>query len=140
MATANNLNELFKMMNGYINTSLNTDVKQQAVKTLKEHVVTDVYDRYDPMQYQRSGGLLQDSNVDAHMENENTLSVRSTRNENGKDIAKIIETGKGYTWKNSEIVGVERPFHKEAAKELDEKGLAKKALADGLRKQGLDVQ
>jgi hypothetical protein len=133
-----------------IKKALQDDVAKQARKTLKEHIVEDVYNEYpDPKVYSRTGGLLQDSNIDTTMENDNTLSIRSTRSENGRDIAEVIEYGHegskdGYEYPAYYPSGNNfvqpRPFHAETAKELDEKGLAKKALADGLRKSGLDVE
>jgi hypothetical protein len=133
-----------------IKKALKDDVAKQARKTLKEHIVEDVYNEYpDPKVYSRTGGLLQDSNIDTTMENDNTLSIRSTRSENGRDIAEVIEYGHegskdGYEYPAYYPDGNNfvqpRPFHAETARELDEKGLAKKALADGLRKSGLKVE
>lgn len=136
---AKNINELAKILEKKIAKSLQNEVAKQARKTLKEHVVTDVYDAYEST-YERTGGLLKDKNIETKMENENTLSVRSTRSENGRDIAYVIESGKNYSYPGLDEKIGERPFHRETAKELEEKGLAKKALAEGLRKQGLDVQ
>ncbi|MGG3892013.1 hypothetical protein [Metabacillus fastidiosus] len=133
------MNELAKLINKKLSKSLQTDVSKVARNTLKEHVVKDVYDAYTPESYERTGGLLQDRNIEVKMENDNTLSVRSTRHEGSKDIAYTIEYGEGYSPSSlDEVIGA-RPFHKETAKELNQ-GLAKKALADGLRKQGLDVK
>jgi hypothetical protein len=139
MSTAKNINDLVKLLNKkYINKALSTDVEKVARKTLKEHVVEDVYDAYDS-NYQRTGGLLQDRNIDSKMENDNTLSIRSTREENGRDIAYIIETGEGYNPSHLDDVIGERPFHEETYKEL-KNGLAKKTLAEALKKQGLDIK
>lgn len=138
MPTAKNTHELFKMLNKKIQKSLSSDVANTAKNTLKEHAVEDVYDAYDSS-YSRTGGLLQDRNIEVKLEDGNTLTVRSTRQENGRDIAQIIETGIGYSYDGlDEKIGA-RPFHEETLKDL-ENGLAKKALADGLRKQGLDIK
>ena len=138
MPTAKNMNELAKLLNKKISKSLSQDVERVARNTLKEHIVSDVYDPYDSS-YDRTGGLLQDRNIDSKMENDNTLSIRSTRHENGNDIAEIIETGVGYSYGGLDDIIGPRPFHEETYKELAN-GLAKKALADGLKKQGVDVQ
>lgn len=145
MPTFNNLKDLEKHLNNKIKNAMQTDVQKVARKTLKENVITEVYDAYSPSQYERTGGLYQDSNIDSRIDETSEgieLSVRSTRNENGRDIAKVIETGKGYEWEDSRIYQSEqaRPFHEITRKELEEKGLAKRALKDGLRKQGLDVE
>jgi hypothetical protein len=133
-----------------IKKALEDDVAKQARKTLKQKIKSEVYDVYpDPKVYNRTGGLLQDSNIDTTMENDNTLSIRSTRSENGRDIAEVIEYGHegskdGYEhpayYPGGDNFIQPRPFHAETARELDEKGLAKKALKDGLRKSGLNVK
>lgn len=138
MPTAKNMNELVKLTNKKISKALSQDVERVARNTLKEHVVSDVYDAYGSS-YDRTGGLLQDRNIESEMENDNTLSIRSTRHKNGNDIAKIIETGIGYSYGGLDDIIGPRPFHEETYKELAN-GLAKKALAEGLRKQGINVK
>lgn len=139
MATVKSIKELEVLLNKKINSALRNEVEKVARKTLKENVVTEVYDAYNS-QYQRTGELLQDRNIESKMEDENTLSIHSTRHEGSRDIAEVIEYGKGYNPAYLDEVIEERPFHAETAKELEEKGLAKKALADGLKRQGLDVK
>lgn len=140
MATFKSLKDLEKHLNKQIKKAMQEDVAKVARNTLKEHVVEDVYNEYSPELYVRTGGLLQDSNIETKMEDDNTLSIRSTRHEGNRDIAQIIEDGENYSYPGlDEIIG-ERPFHAETAKELESKGLAKKALADGLKKQGLKVE
>lgn len=141
MVVLKNINELAKhLAKNQIKQALENDVAEQSRKTLKENVIDEVYDTYSPTQYERTGGLYQDRNIDTKMENDTTLSIRSTREENGRDIASVIEYGEGYSYEGlDERIGA-RPFHEETAKELADKGLAKKALAEGLRKQGLNVK
>jgi hypothetical protein len=140
VGTFKSLSDLAKHLEkNQIKKALETEVKKVAERTLKENVITEVYDAYDS-EYQRTGGLLQDSNIESKMESDDTLSVRSIREENGRDIASIIETGKGYSYHGlDERIG-ERPFHAITAMELEYDGLAKKALKDGLKKQGIDVE
>jgi hypothetical protein len=136
---AKNFKELEALINKAIRKAMENEVSRTARNTLKEHVVEDVYDAYSPTQYDRTGGLLQDRNIDSHMVDDNTLSVRSTREEDGRDIASVIEYGKGYSFDGlDERIGA-RPFHEEAKKELAN-GLAKESLKRGLKKQGLDVK
>jgi hypothetical protein len=136
---AKNFKELEALINKKIRNAMESEVAKQARNTLKEHVVEDVYDAYSPSMYDRTGGLLQDRNIDTHMENDITLSVRSTREEDGRDIASVIEYGKDYSYDGlDERIGA-RPFHEEAARELAN-GLAKDALAKGLKKQGIQVK
>jgi hypothetical protein len=138
---AKNMAELAKLLEKKIKSAMENEVKEVARNTLKENVITEVYDAYTPKMYERSGGLYQDENIESEMVNDTTLSVRSTREEDGKDIAEVIETGEGYTYRG---YGYDyekpRPFHAETARELDEKGLAKKALKQGLNRQGIKTK
>lgn len=146
MATFKNLKDLEKYAQKAITNAMKKEVSNVARSTLKEHIVEDVYDEYTPSgrnPYERTGGLLQDSNIETKMVDDNTLSVRSTREEDGRDIAAVIEYGYPYTWEDSQIYKMQpfpRPFHALAAKELEEKELAKKALKKGLERQGIDVK
>lgn len=140
---ARNLKELAKMLEGNIKEAMAKELSQVSLDTLNKHVVEDVYNAYTPQgknPYQRTYQLLED--MEAKMIDENTLMVRSTREEDGRDIAEVIETGKGYQWEYSEIYRTEqeRPFHAEAKKELEEQGLARDALIKGLQKQGFKVK
>lgn len=137
---AKNMADLAKLIEKKISKALQNEVADTARKVLKENVITEVYDQYTPSQYDRTGGLYQDRNIEVIMENDNTLSVRSIREEDGRDIASIIEYGEGYSYPGlDERIGA-RPFHAETKRELEEKGLAKKALAEGLRKQGVNIK
>lgn len=136
---AKNFKELEALINKAIRKAMEDDLSKVAKQKLKEHAVEDVYDAYSPSMYDRTGGLLQDRNIDAHMENDNTLSIRSTREEDGRDVAAIIEYGKGYSFDGlDERIGA-RPFHDEAKKELAN-GVAKESLKRGLKKQGIKVE
>jgi hypothetical protein len=143
------LAELEKYLTQKINDALENEVSHVARNTLKEHVIDDVYDKYEPTQYQRQGadgGLMDDKNIYAGLVDDGELVVRSTRvdeDDPRKDIASIVEFGTGYTWEKSKIYHMQpfpRPFHAETAKELDEKGLAKNALEKGLNRQGIDTK
>jgi hypothetical protein len=147
LATASNMKELEKLINQKIKSAMQQEVSTVARKTMKEQVIEEVYDRYTPSPngYKRTGGLYQDRNIETVMENDNTLSVRNIRKDEktGRLVSPIIEEGVGYTWKNSDIYQMQpfpRPFHAETLRELTEKDLAKNALVQGLKRQGLDVR
>lgn len=149
--------ELTKHLNKAISESLKKEVGNEVKKALKEKIETEVYDKYEPKgkrAYQRkkeNGGLLDDDNIQVTEENENTIGVRSTRTndykddsrvEGTKDVAEIIEYGKGYTWKNSEIYKMQpypRPYHQEAYNELKKTDRHVEALKYGLKKHGITV-
>jgi hypothetical protein len=133
--------DLEKYLNQQIKKSLSNEVADVARDTMSKHVMSDVYQAYEPTQYQRTGDLYKD--ISTTMKNDNTLEIENVARdeESGRLIAPVVESGEGYEWKKSRIYQMQpfpRPFVENTAKEL-ESGLAKEALADGLRKQGLDV-
>lgn len=142
MAEFKNLAELEKYLNDKIRKALSNEVATVASETMSDHVMSDVYSRYEPSQYIRSGDLYKD--IKTEMVNDNTLTIENVTKdeETGRYIAPIVEDGIGYEWKDSRIYHMQpfpRPFVEETAKEL-EKGLAREALKEGLNKQGLIVE
>jgi hypothetical protein len=138
----NNLKELEAYLNKKISKSLQTEVASVARDTMSDHVMSDVYSKYEPSEYQRTGDLYKD--ISTTMANDNTLVIENVAKdeESGRLYAPIVEEGVGYEWKDSRIYHMQpypRPFVKNTAKELAE-GKAKQALGEGLRKQGLNVE
>ncbi|MCY8958148.1 hypothetical protein [Bacillus atrophaeus] len=83
-----------------------SNTKKTMVKTGQEHVQFDVYDAYDPLVYERTT-LLKDSFV---IENHaNGISLDNTREDNGKDVATVVETGQGYTYPDEYGYGYGKP-------------------------------
>ena len=48
-----NLKELEKELYKRINTALDTDVADTVKEVMTDHIIRDVYDKYDPAVYQR---------------------------------------------------------------------------------------
>jgi anaerobic ribonucleoside-triphosphate reductase len=141
MPEFNSLKDLEKFLNDKIRKSLQSEVADVARETMSDHVMSDVYSKYQPTQYERTGDLYKD--IRTTMVNNNTLEIRNEARdeESGRLIAPVVEYGVGYEWEESRIYNMQpfpRPFVENTAKEL-EKGKAKHALAEGLRKQGVDV-
>lgn len=144
MPEFSSLADLERYLNDKIRNALETEVKKVAVQTMQSEVVTSVYDKYTPTQYERTGGLAQEQNIKSTLINDNTLEIENVREdeETGRLVAPVVESGTGYTWKESQIYKRQpfpRPFVENTAKDL-EGGLAKKALADGLKRQGISVE
>jgi hypothetical protein len=138
----NSLDDLAIFLTEKINNALRTEVADESRSVMQEHVMSDVYAKYEPSQYVRTGELYQD--IQTQMVDDNTLSIENTRRdeETGRLIAPIIESGVGYTWKDSRIYAMQpfpRPFVENTAKDL-ENGKAKQALAMGLKRQGLNIE
>lgn len=124
-----------------INDALEKEVLDEAKTVMKEEIQERVYDAYTPTKYKRrmqNGGLLDDKNIKHQvLTGSHTLYVRNVT-DNGFTV-ETVETGKGYTWKNSAIYQnpFPRPFHKPAEEELINSGRAKRALIKGLRRKGI---
>jgi hypothetical protein len=150
------LTDLEKYLTQKINNALEQEVSHQARETMKDVIQTEVYDKYtshakEPyVRHMSDGGLIDDENIHTGLIDDGELVIRNTRNNIDdygnapyRDVAAIVEEGINYDWKGSEIYKMQpypRPFHKETARELDEKGLAKKALEKGLNRQGIDTK
>ena len=108
---------------------LETTVADVAKETMERHIQEDVLDAYAPTSYERTG-LLQKS-CETTMISNNTLELKNTREENGKDIVSTIEYGTDYYTKElDERIGA-RPFTERTKEELSS-GLARQAIVEGL--------
>lgn len=146
MPEFNTMNQLEKYLNDIIKEALNTDVAEIAKENMQLHIQRDVYKPYTPYStdgktphYERTGELLQD--VETTVEG-NTLILEDTRSENGRDIVKVIEEGKGYEWgykRNLDTEIGKRPFVENTFEDLS-KGLANESLKQGLKRQGINVE
>ncbi len=147
-----NWSQLEKYLNEKISSALQDDVANEVVEVMTEDggiIDKEVYDKYTPYNlagtdyyYHRTYRLKDKSNFEKLMLDKNTLSIRSTRTEDGRDIASVIEYGKGYTWgikrDLNEEIGA-RPFHEKTKEELLRSGRHVESLKRGLIKRGLEV-
>ncbi|MED2945341.1 hypothetical protein VSK91_19415 [Bacillus swezeyi] len=84
----------------------NSSTKQMLIKTGQDHVETDVYDVYDPLVYERTHELRSSFIT----ENEaNGLSLDNIREDDGRDVATVVETGEGYTYPDTNDYGYGKP-------------------------------
>ena len=130
--------EAFRVkLDSAIKTTLEGPVEDALWGGIAASVVERVYDAYTPTKYKRrythDGGLLDTDSYDFKTEqhgNEHTLTVTNMTKGNpnyslsdGWDagyITDIIESGKGYHWKKSEIYQTQqpRPFMEEVFDEV----------------------
>jgi len=139
------LKDLEKHLNKQIAQSLKNDVGNGvARKKLKENIQTEVYDKYDPVMYERQrekGGLIDDANIKVEMIDDNTVSIESRRMDGNKNVGVIVETGVGYNEEWSfPYTHKGRQFTEVTRDKLMNDGSVEHALMNGLKKQGLDVQ
>jgi len=151
-----NWGQLEKYLNEVISFTLQDEVANEVVEVMTEDdgvIDKEVYDKYTPYNlagtnyhYHRTYKLKDKSNFEKLMLDKNTLSIRSTRNEDGRDITSVIEYGKGYTWGKAsgytrdldKEIGA-RPFHEKTKEELLRSGRHIESLKKGLVKRGLEV-
>lgn len=116
----------------------NSNTANLVVETGKEKVQSEVYDVYDPKQYERTGQLKESWNV---TETEGGIAVENVRHdeETGKNVAYTVEYGEGYDY-DFEYSNKPRRFTEAAREELRGSKKLKDALAKDLRDSGFDVR
>ena len=151
-----NLKELEKELYKRINIALDTDVTDTVKDVMTDHIIRDVYDKYDPTVYQRrynNGGLLDSENIVSTIGNDGELLVQNVtmgsetfyipnikktfKSANAdKFITPVIEYGKGY-----DVVDIEpRPFMQNTHDDLEQNHYHTEAMKRSLKKQGLEVK
>ncbi|WDI23613.1 hypothetical protein PUW21_11380 [Bacillus subtilis] len=112
-----------------------SNVKQIMVKTGQEHIDEDVYGAYDPLLYERTG-KLKDAFITTN--ESNGVSLDNIREDDGKDVATVIETGHGYTYADSYGYGYgkPRPVMKNTAETLKD-GRLTEAVKRDLKADGI---
>ncbi|MER0467714.1 hypothetical protein ABR330_13765 [Bacillus cabrialesii subsp. cabrialesii] len=113
-----------------------SNVKQVMTKTGQDHVEEDVYGTYSPLLYERTG-KLKDAFITTN--ESNGVSLDNIREDDGEDVATVIETGQGYTYPDSYGYGYgkPRPFMKNTSETLKDgrltAALKKDLKADGIK-------
>ncbi|MEU2589650.1 hypothetical protein ACI2JA_19810 [Alkalihalobacillus sp. NPDC078783] len=109
-------------------------VAKTIIDTAKEHVISDVYSVYQPMQYVRTYKLLNDWSVH---KTKKGISVRSDRkDEFGRSIAEKIEYGRGYSFE-FEYSNRPRPFIENTKRELQNSPRLRQAFKEDMARAGL---
>lgn len=116
----------------------NSETQRTMIDTGKRHVQEDVYDVYEPKVYARSGQLKEDWEIE---NTENGISMTNTRTdeETGGNVARTVETGKGYTYRFP-FSNVPRPFIENTYAELSLSNKLENAVKSDLKKSGLNVE
>lgn len=126
-----------------------TDSVKAAIVVAVQTEVYDAYERGDYMPYVRRDevgkpGGLQDWSVMESKYDPATMTLevqdKSRDDVTGRLIAPVVESGKGYQWKKSEIYKSKqaRPFHEEAQRIVMRENLMSDALRYQLKKDGFD--
>ena len=126
-----------------------TDGVQAASAEAVQTEVYDAYERGDYMPYVRRDevgkpGGLQDWSVMESKYDPSTMTLevqdKSRDDDTGRLIAPVVESGKGYQWRKSEIYKSKqaRPFHEEAQRIVMRENLMSDALRYQLKEDGFD--
>ena len=118
-------------LDGVIDEAMELKVRDAAAGYIQAAVITEVYMKYEPKGYQRkldNHGLADireapSGSIESHYDSRTkTLTVENVREDweptmkkhEGRNVAKVVETGQGYDWRQ---IGP-RPFHKIAEENL----------------------
>lgn len=149
----NSLNDLYNAWKKGCEETVEVVVPKVMKDKMQQAIEYEVYAKYTPKSYIRrkeNGGLLDKKNMVERIEvNRNKITVYLFNNTLGNDkykyhtndyIDSIIVTGKGYTWKNSEIYKnpIKRDFYKETEKLLND-GELRSTIIKELRQKGIIV-
>lgn len=144
--TYDNIDDLFDDLFEDIDDVLQDEVAETISGVMEKHIEIDVYDTkiYEPRVYKRTGKLKEE--IDTTLVEKGTLMLSNMREEEGRNIAQIIETGKGYQFKPrrdhewSKTGWQPRPFTSETALDLEANGQHTDAMLKGLKSKGYEVK
>lgn len=129
---AQQLKAIENRINNEIQDVMDREVKSSVEKVAKEHVQKDVYNKYKPKYYRRTGKLKNEWEI--RVDNDGSMLIHNPREDNGKYIPKVIESG--------EMLGYSkpRPFMSNLKRELQSGNLIQSELKKGLKKRGLKIK
>ena len=134
------LADLEKKLKKKIEDVMENEVAKVVIDEGKKQVQKEVYDKYEPKKYQRTGRLKEEWSKESI---DNGIRVINTREDDktGKYIPKVIETGEGYDYGGYGYAYEKpRPFIQKTRESLEDSGNHIKALRKGLKRQGVKVK
>jgi len=136
-----NLNELFENIKSIVKEVMENEVSKDMENIMKEQVDKIVYDAYQPTHYKRTGQLK--DNVKATMIDNETLILKSDRKDGDRDVVRVVEEGKGYTWGYVRRLDIEigpRPFVAKTKEKIESNNLHIESLKNGLKKRSINTE
>lgn len=139
MPTFNNLKDMEKYINAQAKQSMikGNNVKNVVMNEGRKQVQEVVYDAYEPKVYQRTGSLKESWDTEETIDG---IAIYNTRKDGDKDVASVVETGKGYDYTGNYAYERPRPFIASTRKALDGSSKLNEALRQDLKNIGLDVE
>ena len=146
------LSSLDKAIRKAILSALKNEVANAVEETTKQHIQSDVYAVYDPVEYQRRGELKNAAFQHDIYYVGSDIAMRSFST--AKQNRSVIGSSKSYPvgafaqWiqdgavpnifnKRHYICQDARPFYTNSVQELESRGLVREALAQGLKRRGV---
>lgn len=140
MPTYKSLKQMERNINKHIRATL-YEKRNAFVDIAKEKVQSEVYDKYEPEEYMRTGKLAKSFKT---KQITHGIEIDNTRTENGRDIAEVVEKGH-YNSEGYEYVTrgapylLPRPFMQNAKQEIKDRKLHVTELQKGLKDKGIDT-
>jgi hypothetical protein len=156
LETFSKFSDMFKHLDKQLSSVLKTDVAPVIMQEMSEEIIEDTYTAYqseaDEPYVRRGldGGLADTRNMTVEIIGDNTISITNDTGENPayggnpySPIDGIIVSGRGYTWKKSEIYRLQpfpRDFYAGTIARLKKNNKHIQALKMGMRKRGFDIR
>lgn len=116
----------------------NSNVGREVIKRAKNRVQEDVYDKYDPRIYSRTGKLKEEWIIENRAQGIAVLSNRYDDQHSNRYVAQIVESGQGYQFEFP-YEGIPRPFIANTREELRNSGALSHALMLDLKAAGFKI-
>lgn len=138
------IKSLFSFLEKQAQSTLRNEGAQVAVETMQEHIQSDVYDAYDPMNPENrrmfNDGLIDPKNIEIEVVDGNTISIENIAYDGTRNVPYIVESGEGYYSSAPNVLTRGRKFTGNARRELASTNRLKNAMKNGMRKRGIDVE
>lgn len=146
MSLKQDIDRFLAELDAAIDSAMEFEVAEISKNYIADAVETEVYEKYDPVVYKRrrdTDGGLQDKNamIAEYDVATKTLTVESQGIDQSTGViaAHIVEETYNYEYPPRRDIGL-RPFHSIAEENLIKSGDAERALAEGLKRMGFDVE
>lgn len=121
--------------------TLRNEVTDEVRETIREVILNKTYREYTPTEYNRTGELANIDNIKITYFDKNSVVIEMDYKDGGKDVAKIVATGIGYTWQHSNIAKwqLARNFYEDAYEELVRTKKHVDVFIEGMKRRGIKV-
>lgn len=136
------LQDIYNKLKMATQSTVHNEVAEAIKKVEHDHVVSDVYNVYDPVMYKRKMddyGLSDTRDMIAKPYGEIGIEISNDTEHNGTYVADVVETGEGYNY-SFDYNGNSRPFQENTVEELQTSKEHIEVLKLGLRSKGIKIE